>query len=197
MIFQFSPIRTGSTLVYNILKQIFNVPIIKEHKYSNRKNVYYITTIRHPYNSIISSIMRYNEEINKKTLEKAINEYLEYGGLYLITNEFINNNKILILKYEDFNNNNIYIINKLCEFFHFKIKKEYAEKIINNFSKDIVLDKISGFKDFNEYCEDTHLHGNHINKYKGNTDYKKILSPELIDILNKNIDLQKIINHYY
>ena len=64
MLIQFSPIRSGSTLVFNIL-QFLGKKSKKEHdKYIYRDNNKYIVTIRHPYNSIISSIMRYNKEIN-------------------------------------------------------------------------------------------------------------------------------------
>ena len=55
---QFSPVRTGSTLIYNYLKELNKNPQ-KAHKYKYNKkynkNNKYIITIRHPYNSIISS----------------------------------------------------------------------------------------------------------------------------------------------
>ena len=57
-IIQFSPIRSGSTLIYNYLLEL-GYKARKSHLYKNNNKNYYIITIRHPYNSIISSILRY------------------------------------------------------------------------------------------------------------------------------------------
>ena len=79
MIIQFSPIRSGSTLVYNYLKDL-NKQVTKHHNYNFCKNNKYVITIRHPYNSIISNILRKNKEINIKTLNNNMKEYISNGG---------------------------------------------------------------------------------------------------------------------
>ena len=65
---QFSPIRSGSTLIYNYLKELNKNPY-KIHYYTYNKNNKYIITIRHPYNSIISKLNIFNEEITETSLK--------------------------------------------------------------------------------------------------------------------------------
>ena len=72
MLIQVSPIRSGSTLVFNIL-QFLDKKSNKQHdKYVFKNDNKYIVTIRHPYNSIISSIMRYDKEINIKNIKNKL-----------------------------------------------------------------------------------------------------------------------------
>ena len=52
----FSCPRTGSTLVYNLVKEVFDTYTVEKiHKIDKFDNeILYIIPIRHPYNSIIS-----------------------------------------------------------------------------------------------------------------------------------------------
>lgn len=109
----FSPIRKGSTLLYNIIKLIFyKIDIIKEHKYKYNENNFYIITIRHPYNSIISSCLRYNLELTEENFINNIDEYVNNGGKDLIENSFNKENHIIFI-YEYFYNNFDYIYRKI------------------------------------------------------------------------------------
>ena len=77
--------------------------ITKDHHSFNKiynNNDFYVITIRHPYNSIISSILRYKQEINQTNLKNAINEYLHNGGYDIISNDFQKSN-IIIVFYKD------------------------------------------------------------------------------------------------
>ena len=60
----------------------------KMHHYKYKKENRYIITIRHPYNSIISSILRYDKEINVESIKSHTNEYLSAGGNCIISNDF-------------------------------------------------------------------------------------------------------------
>lgn len=195
-IIQFSPIRTGSTLIYNILKEIMGENVEKLHHFSNKKQLKYIVTIRHPYNSIISSILRYEKEINEKILYQSINEYLKNGGNDILNHNLNNFDNILLLRYENFNNNIDYIIDNICNFFNVKINEDKKNKIKNNYNKKSVNEKIKQFKHFGQYCKKTHLHGLHISKYNGETDYNKILDDKLLNILKNNNILNNIIKLY-
>ena len=78
-----------------------------------------ISTIRNPYDSIISSIKIYNKEINKENIKSNIDLFKKYGGDDII--KLVNLNKShLILKYEDFHNNFDILIDNLELFFNTK-----------------------------------------------------------------------------
>lgn len=110
---QFSPIRSGSTLVYNILKSIFtNIKIEKMHNFKYRPKFFYIITIRHPYNAIISSIIRYGLKINENTIEKQMLQYLENGGSDIIEKD-LNKKNVLTFMYDDFKDDFSIIYNTL------------------------------------------------------------------------------------
>lgn len=198
-IIQFSPIRSGSTLIYNYLLELGYKPI-KRHSYINinETKFYYIITIRHPYNSIISSILRYEQEINVNTIKKHINEYLINGGQDIISNDFTGNN-YCVLFYENFLNNHDLILNKLEKFFNIKYKSELKNKIkskleINNVKEQIIK---NGHTKFSSYDRKTNFHGNHISKYNGKIDYKKMLNKDELILLQENKKLNGIIQKYY
>ena len=200
----FSPIRTGSTLVYNYLKKLLNIEIIKLHTITKKYIDYYykeknVFTIRHPYNSIISMlIIKYKiknikeiKNIDEKNILRMILYYIRLGG-----NESLKipiNENILILKYELFNNNNKIIIENIEKFFNIKILEEKKEEILKELNKENIkqnyINKLENFKNFDK---ETLLHGNHISILNGETNYKKLLTEKQIKILKKNEILEKI-----
>jgi hypothetical protein len=194
-IINFSPIRTGSTLVYNILKELgYNCQ--KTHRYYYNVDCYYIITIRHPYNSIISTCLSLDLELNSKNITETIDTYIKNGGQDILDNNF-NKPKHAVLYYERFFKNNEEIYNVIEKLFEKKHNIEDKEKINKKFSLENIKKTISQFKNFSDYDKDTHLHGNHISIYNGETDYIKILSEEQIKILEKNKILSMIVTKYY
>lgn len=197
-IIQFSPIRSGSTLVYNYLLELKKNPI-KDHRYHNNSNNYYVITIRHPYNAIISSILRTDDKsINTETIKTHINEYLNNGGNDIINNYF-NKSNCCVLKYENFYINHNIILNQFEIFFNERYSDELRDKLktnldINNVKKQIIN---QGFTKFNEFNKKTHLHGKHISDFNGATDYNKLLNEEELILLKKNKKLSIIIDRYY
>ena len=190
-IIQFSPIRSGSTLVFNILKEIF-VDVKKVHNLNFNNNKNYVVTVRHPYNSIISSIIRLNEDINEKNLINHINEYKKNGGNDIL--KYDNQKNICLIKYEIFVDDYSFIINSIRN--HFNIEIENSDILIRKFSIDNVTKIMNKYDSFHQYDKRTHIHGNHISKYKGLTDYQKILSEDNIDLLKKDETLNKIIKKF-
>ena len=195
--YQFSPIRTGSTLIYNILKELLPHNIQKIHTYIHNKNDTYFCTIRHPYNSVISLILCEKKEINKKNLLRSISVYLQQGGKDIIQKNFINNENILKLKYEEFNNNIPFIIEEISKFLKIEVSEEKIKELTNKYNKENVKKITNKYSDFSGYCKDTHFHGNHISKYNGDMNYIKLLDDKLIKILEKDRMLNKIIQEYY
>lgn len=193
-VIQFSPIRSGSTLVYNILKELFN-SVSKQHNYGFTQNEKVVVTIRHPYNSIISSILRLNEEINDETLKKHTEDYLKNGGKDVLDLDE-NQQNICLLKYENFNKNYDYIFSELENKFLISIDTEVKNKINTNLSIENVIKLSQSFNDFSEYDINTHIHGNHISKNRGNTNFNSILTENQISKLEENITLNKILKKF-
>lgn len=195
----FSPIRTGSTLLYNILKIIFsNYNITKNHKYIYDDNSFYFITIRHPYNSILSSCLRYNLEPTDENFINNINEYVNNGAKDLLKNKFDRKNHIIFI-YEYFYNNFDYIYKKIETYFDIIIPNNIKNKINEEFNIISVKKKLLNFKDSKDFtyeCKDTLLHGNHISIYNGETNYKNLLTSKRIEKLKDEVILNNIITFY-
>ena len=195
MLIQFSPIRSGSTLVYNYLMGLGKQPQ-KLHNYRYLENVQYVIAIRHPYNAIISSILRYGQQINTGTVMTQMAEYLENGGYDIATSEFDPASHCVFL-YEKFYADHNVILDGLESFFNESYSTETKDELKQKLSVNNVKEKIAQFKDFYEYDRATHLHGNHISEFNGQTDYNTLLKEKELKMLASNEHLQRIINKYY
>tara|TARA_R110000803_G_scaffold86919_3_gene153478 strand:+ start:1754 stop:2368 length:615 start_codon:yes stop_codon:yes gene_type:complete len=170
----FSPARSGSTLVYNILNNIFNTNITKTHNIiSVNSNV--IITYRNPLDSLASLILIDNpyiqpSQVDDTLLLRKLNE-LRKNGLDDIIKIF-NNPHPLFLKYEDFRDNYDYLYENISTHFNVYIDNTKREVINNKFSLDNVKKQIKGYKSFKEWDNKTKLHGNHVSKYGGESYYK-------------------------
>ena len=196
-IIQFSPQRSGSTLVFNILKDLFPTHVVlKKHNYSlDDKNFPTVITYRHPYDSIASLFLKDKIIPTEKTMEDAIIEFRE-GGWNDFFNQF-NSKKILFLRYEDFCNNFDYMLDSLEDYFDIKISKKKRFKLKAKYEISNVKKKIEKFKDFSEYDDVSHFHGNHISKFSGSSNtYKKIFTSNQIKILDKYFGEEKIYLNY-
>lgn len=192
-IIQFSPIRSGSTLVYNILREFSNVR--KTHHISVKNGQLYVITYRHPYNCIISSLLRNERKINSLNIKSEISEYLKNGGKDLLENDLLKKN-ILLLQYEEFFDNYEVIYNKLENFLNINIDKNKKIELSKKYHITNVKKMTNKYKTFKEYDKTTHLHGKHISEYDGQTDYKKILSENDIYVLKENKSLNEIIKKF-
>jgi hypothetical protein len=180
-IIQFSPIRSGSTLVFNILRELFPTRNIqKTHAYrkfkssKDRREFPIVVTYRHPLDCIASSIQRYNLLPTDSVIKQQVNEFNRNGGsdiLEIKRTQVMEN--ILMLRYEDFSGNIDVILSELESFFKISIstskRKLIHEKYRIESIEKIVQEKIC----FSEYDPVTHWHGNHISKYKGDCFYYK------------------------
>jgi len=186
-IIQFGPIRSGTTLIYNILQNIFDTKIVKCHQLYNGFKGVYVVTYRHPFDCIISTIQRDNLEVNNKNIIDKTNEYLLQGGkaITLAFDGLKKGNNVVLLKYESFVNDFDYIYGKIEDFFKMKIPNEYKNIFNQKFNINNVEKVTKMFKDFSEYDPKTNWHGNHISKDKGECfKYKKYLSNEQIKMID-------------
>lgn len=201
-IYQLSPARTGSTLIYNILMFLFkDTENFSKNSYSNDnsskvskhdsfscikvndKNIYFIT-VRNPYEAIYSTACVSLEFINyQRSLypEDIIRYVAQYFSIIELSQHLQKNNcKVVLLKYEDFNDNFDYILKIIENSFDINICDKDKNLIYEYFSKDKVLEFIEKYSSFREYDEVTHFHGNHIRK---NREIDPILMNMIINAL--------------
>ena len=186
-IIQFGPPRSGTTLLYNILKDVFpDRSVEARHYYRNKdKKFPTVVTYRNPLDSIASSILRYKKKPTNDVIEQQVSEFKK-NGIWSVL-EIRENKNVLMLKYEDFVNNFDYIYNKLEIFFNANIYNDKRNLITKNYNIAAVEKITSYMKSYEEQDKKTLFHGDHININKGKPDfYKQFFSTEQISYL-KNI----------
>lgn len=177
-IIQFSPIRSGSTLVYNLLREVFpRKKIIKCHNYSQEYSKHLtVVTYRNPLDCIASSIQRYGLAPTDEVIEEQ-NLELTRNGIWEVM-EIKNNSNVLMLRYEDFVNDFEIIYDELERFLKTEISLEMRNKLNKKYNIEEINKFISRFESFSEYNPITHWHGKHISSYKGDLNYYKNLFTE-------------------
>jgi len=196
-IVQFSPVRSGSTLIYNILKRCeLDVPIIKDHNFSYSSKNFYVTTIRHPFDSIISYCLKDNLPLSRTNLAQSAQDYLLYGGSALLSPSIAKSN-VLLLYYQRFVSDLDYAFDSLEKFLNISISYHLRTALKKDLHIDTVQTFTKRFRNFKTYDLTTHWHGNHISQYKGKTDFKKILNKKQLSSLQAFSQLQLIINQFF
>lgn len=186
VIVQLSPPRSGSTLVYNILKELFpSRRVLKVHKYKSRySGLPMVVTYRHPLDCIASSIQRYGKDPTDSVIQEQVAEFERNGIWHLL--KLKNHQKVLLLKYEDFFNNLDYIYDSLQRFFGMDISVEKRVMISDKYGIESVEKHISKYDKFAEYDPKTHWHGKHISQYKGKPFYyREFFEQDQIKYLQK------------
>lgn len=196
MIQQFSPIRTGSTLVWNFLRKTYPGGVLKVHNLNGNPTNWIVTTIRHPYNAIISAILRLDKPIDSASLEYCTNEFLREGGIDFLKLDS-NHPQVIILKYEDFVDDYSYIVKKLNEKMGEGWSDKNLDEVLEGLSVENMMKIQNQHQDFYTWDSETHIHGNHISKYLGKTNWEELLNEEQIHFLKQNKILNEIIQKYY
>ena len=214
---QFSPVRSGSTLVYNVLRTVFPhaARITKTHNLPANTadprpgshpclgslvttmrqsgTLVIITTMRHPYNSILSICFRRGHPLKPKYIQSAIREYLTYGGRDMLVHPRPNS----VLRYERFASNTpeafAYLLHALGiddDMGDDKAKlQRFHIRHMHKLSKQL--------KTFDKVDPHTNIHGKHIGPYKGQTDYRTLLTTEQIQSLfHTNSELVRLCHMY-
>jgi hypothetical protein len=195
MILQFSPIRTGSTLVWNFLKRTYSGGVQKEHRLISFDG-WIVTTIRHPYNAIISAILRLDKPIDESSLQYCANEFMNEGGMdSLKLNP--DSPKVILLKYENFVDDYSHIVKRLNE----KMGEGWSDKDLDEVLEGLSIENMMKIQnqhsDFFTWDKTTHIHGNHISKYRGKTNWEDLLTQEQVQFLESFQGLNQIIQKYY
>lgn len=204
-IIQFSTGRSGSTLMWQILKLIFkDKEIIKSHEKEfietyQRWNCPMVLTKRDPRDTIISFLKVEKYPSDPNALLKDINRDMIRGFVPRIkTKQSILRNVIdiyqgpvLVLEYEKFYNNYDYTFSKLESFFGTMINFGLREQVILETSLQKNIDRQSEFSSFANHCPESNIHGHHIT-FPEPGNYKKILSTDdqvwLSDVFKDEIE---------
>lgn len=174
-IIQFSPPRSGSTLVTNILKEILpEKKILKQHNYieqSESSKIPVVVTYRHPLDCIASAIQAYKLNPTDKVIKERIIS-LEKCGIWDVL-KIKHNPNVLMLRYEYFVDDFEIIYSELERFFQIKISQEKRRDVTKRYQISEVENRIEkmNLSSFNEYDKASLWHGNHISKYKGKPFY--------------------------
>ena len=175
-IIQFGAPRSGTTLVYNILKDIFPKNFVESRHYYREKDKRFptVVTYRNPLDSRTSSILRDNiahfRDNSKPTNNELKKQIYHFDCLWTVF-EIRNNNNVLMLKYEDFVNNYEIIFNKIEKFFDINISSEVRNLVAERYSINSVEKICSKMKSYWEIDKKTFYHGNHININKGQPNF--------------------------
>lgn len=202
-IIQFSPPRTGSTLLFNILKFLFeneqylqstsiglveSLPqnVIKTHDllgtYPN--NAFFFVTIRHPIPSILSIFRVLNSPLNDKTIRTHLQNYIR--RLNEIDRLIRKGKNVVVLRYEEFSVDMNYIFQAIEKGLSLEIHEQDKELMRTYLSKENVQNYIQQFQSFNEY-DGTHFHGNHItDDMNYPSENEKYIRNQLIKLLRKH-----------
>jgi len=192
MLVQVGTIRSGSALIFNVLRYIYGeYNIIRKNNYViNICNTakYYIT-YRNPYDCISSFMWCKKMPLTKENIETAVHEYVKNNGEYIINHfqELVIKKNCCVLKYEDFYENFEYLYEELEEFRDIKI----TDEIRGNVKKFYCIENIKKITDkhkFSKIDSNTKLHGSHISCDNGEINrYKKYLAASHIDIINEEM----------
>jgi len=182
MIVQYSIPRSGSTLIWNMIKLFSDSPL-KVHSASELEksldNYRFITTIRHPLDVACSIISVLNLDFDKIGLTQSIKKIQSHSLVDL--KNIIENQDSIILRYENFVNDYEYAFKKIECFFGFPVSSEKKDLFKNKFSLHNVKLISEEQNIFKNYDPKTLIHGNHISSRNGKiSSYKECLSSELI-----------------
>ncbi|MDP6426078.1 MAG: hypothetical protein QF443_03730 [Dehalococcoidia bacterium] len=179
--------RSGGTLVYNIIREVFPDLEIKPQTHTYfQDSVKAVVTYRDFRDSVISTwrvSLGFDEQDYKviakyRWLIDTIDGYKRQvsDNLNRFRNEW-SENDVLFIKYENWFNNYDFLFERLEIFFDVKINSSERKILKKKYSRREVKKKIKQFKSFDEYDKKDHFHGYHI--YSGHpATWKQLLRKE-------------------
>jgi len=196
-IFQISPIRTGTTLIWNMLQKIFlQTKVYKANQLDDyvRKsldedsNIKVVSTVRDPRDTLCSYMTIWYHlwsntgSITKKMLDESIDFLRGYNGGFNDFIELCDINDNLVLKYELFWDDYDYIFNEFEKFFNINIDNKIRIKLENECNVKAhkkIADKFDTFFPIENNVDlETLIHGKHISGTNGRPNQWKNIIPE-------------------
>lgn len=189
-IIQFSPIRSGSTLVFNMLREIFpEKRIVKSHKISKKeeKTATLVCTYRNPVDCISSNLLFLEKTATESNILEQIHLLKENGLIQLC--RLLNREKAVFLRYEDFYHDHHVIFSQLEAFFDISLNHQMKESISEKYQVKTVKEQYtSQFDNAFEFDKENHWHGNHISNFNGRPNAaSEVLSNGQIDLIKNEL----------
>lgn len=172
-IIQLSPVRTGSTLVYNLLRgAVPGKKTVKQHTFSQWfGHLPMVATVRHPYDSIASLCRVKGLSIDDKVVRDAAQEFWNNGASdILIIRERPN---VLILHYEKFIADYDYIYSRFEEFFSIRIDEALRAELTQKYNLKSARKIADANLSFENSDSETKIHGQHISDNAERIGYAK------------------------
>lgn len=166
-IIQFSPIRTGSTLVYNILRELFPGKTIKKtHTYDRLfSRLIIIATIRHPLDCIVSILRIKDQKPDAHAIQQAIQVFDASGMAEIV--RLRDKPNCTVLKYEDFVHETSVIFDAIERAFKIRIDDRTRKELAGKYDVDAVVRTTAELGSFGNWDPVTKLHGHHISPDRG------------------------------
>lgn len=173
-VLQFSPGRTGSTVVYQILRML-GYDVTKTHDATNT-NLPIVTTYRDP-RDVFCSYYRISKNLKGNKELKDDLKYLGFPGqfrykwaairyvkrnFYELALQLKKSSNICLLKYEEFVYDHDYIYQELEKFFGVQIDGSVRDRIKSATSVDVNQKRSKRYSQFGEYDTETLIHGKHV-----------------------------------
>ena len=195
-VFQCGLGRTGSTLIYRVLKELYpsvnkcHPPFIDIRQTSN-SDCKIVVSIRNPIDSLLSYI-RVNEFPDSEAHPYSNNLLNKYLGRRIQEEKELREilthypDKILVLKYEKFYNDFSYIFSNMQDFFNIQIDKNIKEHIVSDCSINNSIKIQNSMSSFHSYDKDSFIHGRHISTPAPKESYK-FINDEQLQFLESNL----------
>lgn len=178
-ILQFSLPRSGSTLVYNILRELYPRHRIEKCHTLDRRNLEstIVATYRNPADIVASLLLVSNSSVTDANIrEQSI--LLNRQGIWdLLT--IRNRSNMLLLRYEDFFDDFDVLFNNIENHFQIRISSEKRKELSTKYNRESVQAMTERYGDFSQYDSETQFHGRHISPFNGVPDFaRQFLSNE-------------------
>lgn len=170
-IVQCSPVRTGSTLVWNALKALFpGVEIPKRHDLnvvlrSPLHPCRIVATVRDPRDVVVSMFALSGEKMTNEGIIHKLHELDQHGLLEM--RRIRNRPRTLILRYEDIHADYSRLFSLLEDFFDLRVNKEIIAGFESRFHIDNVMRKSKRLGGFEAFDPEDKIHGRHVSERRG------------------------------
>lgn len=190
-----TPPRTGSTLVYNVLRFLFEPEnhnnwemnasnlITKNHETNLvPKDGLFVFTMRNPVEACMSHYRVCCSDQNAILPLKILDEILkmQVNSLRYLNKLISKNKKVLVLKYESFVDNFDSLFESIENSFRINISLTDKDIIKSALNKENVSKHIEGFSSFSQYDELSLFHGLHINHGEFSEEFEAIVRADII-----------------
>lgn len=178
----FSAPRTGSSLVYNVFRFLFehdaqllsphtafdlNNRVLKTHAFEvlhqfNPSHVLYIYPMRNPLTASISNLRIYRRTI--PNFQKFAREMIHNQMHYLSLSEKLEEEGRIVwrLRFEDFNNNLEYLFKYIEAKLQIRFQPQDKELMQKGYCKESIISNVKHIDSFKNYLPIAGFHGQHI-----------------------------------